>query len=221
MTIRYLVKVELAALFISLLILSTFLQLRLPFISFVVPQLPDTWLWVESPWFYAGTYTGNLQIPIFFLCLVLLNGTLATLILGAYLGLGLTAVPIFFYGGGPAYLQQPTLGYLLILLPAAWLWMLSLRRHPRRMPSLGKYLSATVVSLILIHLFGGLYAAIYYELIPFEFLMRFVLPQLVWQLPSVLFVVLFVAQCQQAWRKKFPATRARRPLKSTVSYYAV
>lgn len=218
MNVRHLVKLELMALFLSLLILGTFLQLRLPFVSFVLPQLPDTWLWIESPWFYAGTYTGNLQLPIFFLCLALLNGGLSSLVLLTYLGIGLGAVPIFFYGGGLAYLQQPTFGYLLALLPAAWLWMLNLRRHPRRLPSPQKYLFATTVSLLIIHLFGGLYLAMYYQLIPFEFMLRFVMPQLVWQWPATLFVVLLVAQLQQVWYTKFPPNQRHKRRKRRKQY---
>lgn len=211
MAIRYLVKLELAALFVTLFILSSFIQFRLPFISFMVPQLPDTWLWFESSWLYLGTYSGNLQIPIYFLCLVLLDGTLATLTLGIYLLMGLTFFSIFYYGGGPAYFSQPTFGYLAALLPAAWLWMLTVRRHPRRMPKPTKYIAASLISLGLIQLFGGLYAALYYQLIPFEFMLRFVLPQLTWQIPAVLFMVLLPAQIQdyrqrQSRQKKGPQT---------------
>src|SRR5688572_5424782 len=128
MTIRYLVKLELAVLFLSLLILSTFIQFKLPFVSFVLPQLTDTDLFVETSWLYAGTYSGNLQLPMIFLMLVVLEGLMTSVILGVYLLLGLSLVPIFFYGGGWAYIQQPTFGYLLILLPAAWLWMFTLKR---------------------------------------------------------------------------------------------
>jgi len=202
MRIRYLVKLELAAFFVTLFILSSFIQFRLPFISFMVPQLPDTWLWYESSWLYMGSYSGNLQIPIYFLCLVLLDGTLATLTLGVYLLLGLSFFSIFYYGGGPAYFSQPTLGYLIALLPSAWLWMVTIRRHPRRMPKPSKYIAASLISLGLIQLFGGLYAALYYQLIPFEFIARFVFPQLIWQIPSVLFVVLLSAQIQDYLRLK-------------------
>lgn len=190
MNLRHVVRLELLLLFISLLIFLTFVQFRLPFVSFVLPQLPETQLWLELPWLYAGTYAGNLQIPTVFLCLMLLNGVWSSLTLAAYLAIGLFGLPIFFYGGGWAYVQQPTFGYLLVLLPAAWLWMFTLRRHPRRRIPSSRYVFATLVSLGLIHLFGGLYAALYYQLIPLEFLLNFVIPQLTWQIPAVLFVVL-------------------------------
>lgn len=207
MTIRYLVKLELAALFLSLLILATFIQFRLPFIGFWLPQLPDTRLMIELPWLYAGTYSGNLQIPMVFLMMLVLEGALTSLTLMVYLLLGLTAVPIFFYGGGWSYLHQPTFGYLAALLPSAWLWMFTLRRHPRRQIPLSRYLWTSLMSLGLIHLFGGLWAAIYYQLIPLEFLLSFVLPQMTWQIPSVLFVVLVVVQIRSLGQKPLPARR--------------
>ncbi len=194
MTIRYLVKFELAALFLSLLILSTFLQFKLPFVSFVPPQLTNTDLFIEWSWLYAGTYSGNLQLPMVFLMLAVLEGLLTSVVLGVYLLLGLSFLPIFFYGGGWAYLQQPTFGYLLILLPAAWLWMYTLKRHPRRYIPISRYVWTSMMALGLIHLFGGLYAALYYKLIPFEFLMTFVLPRLTWEAPSIIFIVLLVVQ---------------------------
>lgn len=207
MTIRYLVKLELAALFLSLLILATFVQFRLPFIGFWLPQLPDTRLMLELPWLYAGTYSGNLQIPMVFLMMVTLEGALTSLTLLAYLILGLTAFPIFFYGGGWTYIHQPTFGYLVALLPSAWLWMFTLRRHPRRQIPLRRYAWASLMSLGLIHLLGGLWAALYFQLIPLEFMLSFVLPQLTWQIPSVLFVVLLVIQIRTLGQQPLPPRR--------------
>ena len=39
----------------------------------------------------------------------------------AYLGQGLVGLPVFVAGGGPAYLAGPTGGYLLGMVPAAWI----------------------------------------------------------------------------------------------------
>lgn len=207
MTIRFLVKLELAALFLTLLILATFIQFQLPFFSFMLPQLPDTHLVLDLPWLYAGTYAGTLQIPMVFLMLVALEGWLTTLTLSLYLLLGLSFFPIFFYGGGWAYLQQPTFAYLAALLPAAWLWMFTLKRHPRRYIPASRYIWASMVSLGLIHLFGGLCLALYYQLIPLEFMLTFVLPQLSWQIPSVLFIVLIMIQFKALFR---PSPRSKR-----------
>ncbi|MEX0375275.1 biotin transporter BioY [Spiribacter pallidus] len=52
----------------------------------------------------------------------------------AYLGQGLMGLPVFAAGGGPAYLAGPTGGYLIGMVPAAWIaGQLALRgwlRHP-------------------------------------------------------------------------------------------
>lgn len=210
MGIRYLVKFELVLFFVSLLILGTFLQVRLPFIAFRLPQLAETSLWFSSSWLYLGMYTGNLQIPIYFLCLLVFSGTLASITLILYLALGLFVLPIFFYGGGLEYLNQPTFGYILSLLPAAWLWMFMVRRYARGPAPLSRYISATLISLLLIHLFGGFYAAIYYQLIPLDFILQFVLPQLTWQVPAALFVLLGCLSVQEKWRELFPPTPRRR-----------
>ena len=49
----------------------------------------------------------------------------------AYLGAGLAGAPVFAMGGGPAYLLGPTGGYLVGLLPAAWIAGLTSRRTDR------------------------------------------------------------------------------------------
>lgn len=206
MFIRYLVKLELAALFVSFLILSTFIQVRLPFVSFVLPQMPDTWLWYDKSTFvYLGSYAGTFQVPMIFLCLVLLEGTLAALTLALYLLIGLLLLPIFYYGGGLAYIQQATFGYLIILLPAAGLWLMMIKRHRRRILPLRRYLSASLIVLGLIQLFGGLYAALVLDLIPLPFILGFVLPQLTWQVPTVIFIVLITWQFQVRWRQLSPS----------------
>lgn len=38
-----------------------------------------------------------------------------------YVALGLVGLPIFTLGGGPSYLLQPSFGFLLGLIPSAWL----------------------------------------------------------------------------------------------------
>ncbi|MDZ7269867.1 MAG: biotin transporter BioY [candidate division KSB1 bacterium] len=57
---------------------------------------------------------------------VLLSGSLLGPVFGClsqllYLGLGLAGLPVFTQGGGPAYVLQPTFGYLLGFPPASFL----------------------------------------------------------------------------------------------------
>lgn len=190
MLVQPLLRVLIALWFLSLMIVFTFVQVRLPFISLGLPQLPDTWLGYESRWLYMGTYAGNLQIFIYFFCLFFLNGVLINLLLGLYLLLGLTSFPIFYHGGGPTYFQQPTLGFLLILMPAAWFWMLQLKRHPRKPIPVNRYIFVSILTLLLIYIAGGLYAALAYNIVPTQFLFSFILPHLCWNIPAVIFIAL-------------------------------
>ena len=210
MLLKPLLQILVALWCLSLLILSTFVQVRLPFISFVLPQLPDTWLGYESAFLYLGTYAGNLQIFVYFLCLFFLDGALTNLTLGLYLLLGLTGAPIFYHGGGSAYFQQPTLGFLLILLPAAWFWMQQLKRHPRNKISASRYIFVSLITLCLIYFGGGLYAALAYDLVPMQFLMSFILPHLVWNIPAVTFVALVYSYLEPFWGVPTRQLRSRR-----------
>jgi biotin transporter BioY len=192
--LRVLIRLEGVALFLTLLILSTFIHLRMPYFSFLAPQLPDASPWLASSWFFAGTYTANLQLLVVMACVLSLSTPLATLTMVLYLLIGLAGQPIFYNGGGWAYLQQPTMGYLISFLPAAWLCGILLNRHPRRQPLPGPYLLAAVLTLLIIHLMGALYAAVYFQMVPVQFIGAFVLPQLPWQITLLCLLALLIFQ---------------------------
>lgn len=210
MGIRLLVKLELAAFLLSLLIVFSFVQFELPFISFILPQLPETHLSIETNWFYAGTYAGTLMIPMVFVMMLILDAWLLNLSLGLYLLLGLGFAPIFFHGGGWSYLQQPTFGYIAALLPAAWIWLATLRRHPRKSISSKRYVLTSVLSLCMIHFVGGIWLALAYQMIPLEFMLSFVMPQLIWQMPSIIFIVLCFVYLQSLFGKAQTTRRHAR-----------
>lgn len=71
----------------------------------------------------------QIPIPVVPFTLQLLFTTLAGLVMGArrgagavalYVALGLCGVPVFTAGGGPAYIFQPTFGYLVGFIVGAW-----------------------------------------------------------------------------------------------------
>lgn len=192
--LRVLIRLEGMALFLTLFILSTFVHLRMPYFSVLAPQLPDAEPWVSSAWFYAGTYTANLQLLLVMACVLLLSTPLATLTMILYLVLGLAGLPIYYNGGGLAYLQQPTTGYLISLVPAAWFCGLLLHRHPRRTPLPGPYLLAAVLTLFMIHILGAIYAAVYFQMVPVQFIGAYVLPQLPWQMTLLCLMALAIFQ---------------------------
>jgi biotin transport system substrate-specific component len=192
--LRVLIRFEGMALFLTLLILSTFVHLRMPYFSVLAPQLPDAEPWLTSSWFYVGSYTANLQLLVVMACILLLSTPLATLTLIVYLSLGLMGLPIYYNGGGLAYLQQPTTGYLISLIPAAWFCGLLLHRHPRRVPLPGPYLLAAVLTLVMIHVLGAIYAAVYFQMVPVQFIGAYVLPQLPWQITLLCLMALAIFQ---------------------------
>ena len=50
----------------------------------------------------------------------LLGGKWGAVSQGVYVALGLLGLPIFTMGGGIGYVLQPTFGFVLALIPAAW-----------------------------------------------------------------------------------------------------
>ena len=65
----------------------------------------------------------------------LLGGKWGAVSQGVYVALGLLGLPIFTMGGGIGYVLQPTFGFLLALIPAAWVigHVAGVQATPRRM----------------------------------------------------------------------------------------
>ncbi len=70
----------------------------------------------------TGADTMNFTLQWFFVMLAafLLGSKRAFTSVGVYLLIGLSGVPIFARGGGPAYLLRPTFGFLLGFFLASW-----------------------------------------------------------------------------------------------------
>lgn len=88
-------KISLIALFSALIIAGTFIKIT------VVPPVPIT-----------------LQTFFIYLSAILLGPWLSTISVFVYLILGLSGLPVFTAGGGPAALIGPTGGFLMSMLPA-------------------------------------------------------------------------------------------------------
>lgn len=72
------------------------------------------WLRIPTPW---SAFT--LQVLFVFLAGALLGPGYGALSQAVYVGMGLIGIPVFISGGGPAYVLQPTFGFLLSYIPAA------------------------------------------------------------------------------------------------------
>ena len=68
----------------------------------------------------VGTDVYTLQFLFTLLAGLLLGARLGAVAVAAYILLGLVGVPVFASGGGPAYVLQPTFGYLIGFVLQAW-----------------------------------------------------------------------------------------------------
>lgn len=98
---------------------ATFVPLTLPFVALDVPVSPTVEpLWQGGP-FYFGLFEGTLQGAFPLLAGFLLGPRLGPLSQLIFLALGLGFFPLFAQGGGWAYLQEPSAGFLLAFPLAA------------------------------------------------------------------------------------------------------
>lgn len=106
----------------------------------------------------------KIPVPICPFTLQLLFTTLAGLLLGARLGfisvcvyivIGLIGVPIFTQGGGPAYVLQPTFGYLIGFAVGSYVVGLLTERFVRL--TLTNLIIGNFINLFIVYLFGMIY----------------------------------------------------------------
>ncbi len=135
--------------FIGLLltVVGTFVQVSIP-----IPT---------SNWSLSETQTLSLGVT-YQIGAVLLAGCLGGKSAGAlsqiiYLGLGLSGLQIFAYGGGINYIQEPTFGYLLGFVPGAWICGYLAFQKAARL----EFLALSCLSgLLAIHLVGLIYLSL-------------------------------------------------------------
>jgi biotin transport system substrate-specific component len=98
----------------------------------------------------------TLQLTCVCLAGIWLGSRLGAASQGVYLATGLLGFPIFAHGGGPHYLLEPTIGYLLAFPAAAALMGTACGRRV----SLGRALITTLGAVLLVYAAGvaGLYA---------------------------------------------------------------
>jgi len=72
-----------------------------------------------------------------------------------YVMVGLTGAPVFASGGGPAYVLQPTFGYLVGFAAGAYIVGLVVERVPG--DNFKKYLFAALAGLTVVYVFGVTY----------------------------------------------------------------
>ena len=109
------------------------------------------WLRIPTPW---SAFT--LQVLFVFLAGAILGPGYGALSQTVYVGMGLIGLPVFVGGGGPAYVLQPTFGFLLSYIPAAAV----VGRLCRGTPGFGRTILACLAGLTVIYAVGLPYMAL-------------------------------------------------------------
>lgn len=178
-----------------LLVLSTFVVVDLPFITFIFAKVPETVnITYQNSLIAVGTFTGSLQIPIIILSSLLLNPRLNFIFISTYFAIGFYGIPIFYSGGGSQYFSQPTIGYLLSFLPATIL----LSKYAWKDHNYKKYLLNTrytffisFLTLLFIH-FIGIFTAFFFTNNNSKFLNMF---QAYFYIPFLSQLMLIASMC--------------------------
>lgn len=106
---------------------------------------------IPTPW-------SSFTLQVFFVCMagVLLGPKWGTLSQVVYVALGLAGLPIFTAGGGLGYVFQPTFGFLLSYIPAAFIIGLIAGGNASKK----RIALACIVGLVVIYLIGLPYMAL-------------------------------------------------------------
>ena len=132
-------KMVLAAVFTALTAVGAFIRIPIPYVPIVLQGLFV---------FMAGALLGSKW------------GMLSQLV---YVVLGLIGIPIFTQGGGPGYVLQPTFGFLMGFIPAAFVTGLVVEK--RNQKNFQTMLIACLSGMVVIYLIGVPYLAVIYQMV--------------------------------------------------------
>ncbi|MCS6960185.1 MAG: biotin transporter BioY [Pseudanabaenaceae cyanobacterium SKYGB_i_bin29] len=142
-------------------------------------------VWEQGLKLKLFTLNARLQLGGVFLTAYLGGETAAFLSQVLYLGLGLLGwnqLSIFGNGGGPDYWQEPTFGYLVGFVPAAYLAGIVAFSRPK---SLANFLWSGILGLLVIHLMGMGYLLLRFASQLSEYCLKYTLVPLPSQLAIV------------------------------------
>ncbi len=86
---------------------------------------------------------------------ILLGAEFGSLSVFVYLFIGLLGFPVFTRGGGITYVLQPTFGFMLGFIPAAWL--IGTMTHKEKDPGFKRIFFACLAGIAVIYFFGTAY----------------------------------------------------------------
>ncbi|MBD5100805.1 MAG: biotin transporter BioY [Clostridiales bacterium] len=104
-----------------------------------------------------GTIKITMQFLVANVCALMLGKKWGTISLVLYIVLGLIGLPIFSSGGGPAYVLQPSFGYMIGFtiggFVAAWY------REKRGKRNFSTYMIASIINMLIMDVIGTVYGA--------------------------------------------------------------
>ena len=131
---RYILGIATSGIFIAFMIISAFINIPI------------------------GTIKITMQFLVANVCALLLGKKWGTISLTLYLALGLMGLPIFSAGGGPAYVLQPSFGYIIGFAIggffAAW-YREKTGKHTFKI-----YMIASLINMAIMDVFGTIYGAV-------------------------------------------------------------
>ena len=99
----------------------------------------------------VGTDVYTLQFLFTLLAGLMLGARLGALAIGTYVLMGLVGIPVFASGGGPAYVLQPTFGYLVGFILQGWVTGALARRG---VPTFRRALAACAAGMVVLYALG-------------------------------------------------------------------
>ena len=99
----------------------------------------------------VGTDVYTLQFLFTLLAGLMLGARLGALAIGTYVLMGLVGIPVFASGGGPAYVLQPTFGYLVGFILQGWVTGALVRRG---VPTFRRALAACAAGMVVLYALG-------------------------------------------------------------------
>lgn len=123
-----------------LLVLSTFVIIDIPFISFFITNFPENIIVNYSDQYISyGFIQINLQLCMIIASAMLLKPRLYFTFMLIYLSVGVYGVPIFFNGGGVEYFKQSSSYYLLTAITISFFASIIIWRYNKQLKLLNSF----------------------------------------------------------------------------------
>lgn len=148
---------------------------------------------IQFPLPYFDYYT--LQFPFILLTGLVLPPRYTFFATGGYLALGLVGIPVFAGGGGPAYILQPSFGYLLGFAVTAIVLSYIYHNNKNKLNNFKGYIILNLLGVVITYAFGIAYKVLILTFYLNEAVPTFVLlaSSLAFDIPADIIVAIILA----------------------------